>query len=68
MKIEDHRKLATYKDIEVGECFEYDGDIWMKVMRCVDGSNAVDIGCGLLAAIKHDESVWMVDAKVVIEG
>lgn len=69
MKIEDHRKSATFGDIEVGGCFEYEGDVWMKVKghRFDDVSNAVDILCGALMTIEDDEKVWRVDAKAVIE-
>lgn len=75
MKVEDKRNKVPFGTIEIGDCFEYDGNIYMKLIRHeVDYStfkrqyyNAVELERGHLRVFHGDESVWPVDAKVVIE-
>ena len=69
MKIEDYRKSDTFGNIRNGECFEYEGDIYMKVTNRIDGEarNAVDLECGILMTNDNDDVVRRVAAKVVID-
>ena len=51
-----------------GECFEYNDNFYMKCGISIDGMNAVRLSTGDLTDFDNDESVSLLEAKLVIEG
>ena len=74
MIIEDRRKEKTiiFGDIEIGDVFEYDGELFMKVEKVTIGSrtcNSVCLNCGEFTYFSGNEEVSEpLNVKMVIEN
>lgn len=71
MYIHTKRQEVSFRDITIGECFYYVGDLYMRI--CVDkddtvGYNAIDLVFNSLAVIDEDEPVAVAHATITIES
>lgn len=71
MKIENNNLDILIKNVEVGECFIYKGELHMKIDRgCINTSYSnlvIDLHTNRLNAIADDAIVGRVNAKIVVE-
>lgn len=68
MKIIDERikkKGDTFKNVELGDVFEYSGDIYLKVEYSFENNNAYNLNTGKFATLS-DSIVTPLEAELVI--
>lgn len=68
MKITDERierKEYTFKDVVLGNVFEYSGDIYLKVEYSYENNNAYNLNTGKFATLS-DSIVTPLEAELVI--
>ena len=71
MNIEDKRKeknMVYFSAINVGEAFQYNNDIYIKVDIDDAKCNAIDLLIGAGCFFMSDSTVLPLDAKVVIQN
>lgn len=72
MKIENNNLNILIKNVEVGECFMYKGELYMKIDRGYIEVNTsypnlvIDLHTNRLNAIADDAIVGRVNAKIVV--
>lgn len=72
MKIENNNLNILIKNVEVGECFMYKGELYMKIDRgCIEVNTSypnlvIDLHTNRLNAIADDAIVGRVNAKIVV--
>lgn len=68
MRIEDKKKCCPASDIDIGACFEYDGDVCIRLSDgTIPGVRIGRLSNGKVSTISFTMKVRPINAKVVVE-